>query len=611
MDSAGSEAPPRRGRHATPRAGTSRLFRWRGTIFSLVAYVFVAFLANKNVWVHGFAHTLQSSGGNDTREEVWFLAQTPWAIVHGINPFANTWLNAPVGIDLMDNTTMPLLGVLGAPITFIFGPIATLNVMMALGFSASAMAFFVMARGFTSWWPAAFVGGLLYGFSPFVVAEGVAHLFLVFNVVPPLIILVIHRFVRADYSSPWLYGAALGGCYLAQFYISTEAFASLVVISLIALVVGGALLIRRLDVNITKIAKMGAATAVVAILGVGYGAWVALEGPQHIHGPAQSAVAIAGISSDLAGLVVPTDNQHFTFNEASLGDSYVAQRDTNWHVVTDSTLENGTYVGVPLLLILIAGVVVLRRNRLAVFAAVMAALTMLLSMGSHLHIDGHRTPVPLPFIVLAHLPLLDSGSASRYVSLFWLFAAILLAMTLSWVYEKSVPRIRAGWSAVLCLLIAAFALVPLVPAWPYPASAAVVPHWFTSNARALPAGTTAVIFPSSNPGDSSAMLWQAMSDMTFRMPGGYAVFASSPSGAASFYAEPSVLENAMTSCVSGVPPQISPEETRSVLLSWKARFVVVVPGTTGAACATKLFDGALGAHRTEGGVSVWSTGAAG
>ncbi len=571
----------------------------------------MAFLANKNVWVHGFAHTLQASGGNDTGEEVWFLAQTPWAIVHGINPFANTWLNAPVGIDLMDNTTMPLLGVLGAPITFLFGPIATLNVMMALAFSASAMAFFVMARRLTGWWPAAFIGGLLYGFSPFAVAEGTAHLFLVFNVVPPLIILVIHRFVGADHRSPWLYGAALGGCYLAQFYISTEAFASLVVVSLIAVVVGGALLIRSVDVDVTKIAKMAAAAAVVAILGVGYGAWVALEGPQHIHGPAQSASVIAGISSDPAGLVDPTENQHFAFNEASLGDSYVAQRDTNWHVVIDATLENGTYVGIPLLLILIAGIIVLRRNRLAVFAAVMAAITMLLSMGSYLHFDGHRTPVPLPFIALAHLPLLDSGSASRYVSLFWLFAALLLAMTLDWVHGRSVPRIRAGWSAVVCLLVAAFALMPLVPAWPYPSSAAVVPQWFTSNARTLPAGTTAVVFPSSNPGDSSAMLWQAMSDMTFRMSGGYAVFASPPKGTASFYAEPSVLENAMTSCVTGVPPQISPEETRSILHGWKARYVVVVPGTTGAECATKLFDGALGAHRTEGGVSVWSTGAAG
>ena len=241
----------------------------------------------------------------------------------------------------------------------------------------------------------------------------------------------------------------------------------------------------------------------------------------------------------------------------------------------------------------------------------MAAATMLLSMGAYLHVDGHRTHVPLPFIVLAHLPLLDSGSASRYVSLFWLFAALILVMTLDWVHRTTMPRFGAVGSAAVCLTVGAVALVPLVPAWPYPASAAAVPRWFTSNARALPTGTTVVVFPSSNPSDSSAMLWQAMSNMTFRMPGGYAVFASSPGSRASFYAAPSVLETAMTACVIGAPPEITPETTRSTLHDWKASHVVVVPGTAGAACATNLFDEALGAHRTVGGVSVWSTGVAG
>ena len=345
-----------------------------------------------------------------------------------------------------------------------------------------------------------------------------------FNVVPPLIILVIHRFVDDDDRSPWLYGAALGGCLIAQCYISTEIFASLVVMGFIALIVGGLLLIRRFDVDLARIAKMTAVAAVVALLGVGYGAWVALEGPDHIHGPAQSAVAIAGISSDPAGLVVPTQTQRFTFNEATLGNSYVAQRDANWHIVIDATLENGTYVGVPLLILLIAGVVLLRRNRFAVFTALMAAASMVLSMGSHLHVDGYRTAVRLPFIVLAHLPLLSSGSAARYVLFFWLFAALLLALILDRLYEilASTNRVR---SAAVCLAIAVVALVPLVPAWPYPSSAAFVPSFFTSTARSLPVGTTVVVFPASDPGDSSAMLWQAMSDMTFRMPGGYAVFA--------------------------------------------------------------------------------------
>ena len=83
------------------------------------------------------------------------------------------------------------------------------------------------------------------------------------------------------------------------------------------------------------------------------------------------------------------------------------------------------------------------------------------------------------------------------------------------------------------------------------------------------------------------MLWQAMSNMTFRMPGGYAVFASSPDSRASFYAAPSVLDP-MTACVIGAPPEITPETTRSTLHDWKASHVVVVPGTAGAACHEPL-----------------------
>ena len=121
---------------------------------------------------------------------------------------------------------------------------------------------------------------------------------------------------------------------------------------------------------------------------------------------------------------MPTINQHFTLGHAALGDSLVAERDADWRIGFEAPGENGTYVGVPLLLILVAGTVLLRRNRIAVFSAVMAVIAMVLSMGTYLHVDGHRTGVPLPFIVLAHLPLLQSGIASRYTGLFWLFAAV-------------------------------------------------------------------------------------------------------------------------------------------------------------------------------------------
>ena len=366
-----------------------------------LVYLALSALANGGAWTHGVAHTLQPSGGNDVPEEIWFLAQTPWVLLHGHNPFVNDWLNAPVGINLMDNTTMPLLGILAFPITFFFGPIATFNVLIDLAIFASAMSFFVMARRFVSWWPAAFVGGLAYGFSPFTAATANAHLFLLFQAVPPLVILFVDRFLRSDRSSPAWTGVAVGLCFVAQFYISTEVFASLVVMSCIAVVLGGGLILwKHVPVDRRRTLTFVGCAALVLVVGIGYGAFVALAGPHHINGPAQPATAIAGITVDPLGLVVPTINQHFTLGHAALGDSLVAARAPDWKIAFDSPVENGSYVGVPLLLVLVLGGIVLRRKRIALFCSAMGASALLLSFGSHLHVDGHRTGIPLPFLVI-------------------------------------------------------------------------------------------------------------------------------------------------------------------------------------------------------------------
>src|ERR1700728_2780067 len=123
-------APEAGPRHPRSRSGSSR--RWLVTTAVAVVYLALSCLANGSAWTHGIAHTIQSSGGNDVPEEIWFLAQTPWLLVRGHNPFVNNWLNAPVGVNLMDNTTMPLLGIVGFPITALFGPIATYNVLIDL-----------------------------------------------------------------------------------------------------------------------------------------------------------------------------------------------------------------------------------------------------------------------------------------------------------------------------------------------------------------------------------------------------------------------------------------------------------------------------------------------
>ena len=251
--------------------------------------------------------------------ELYFLAQTPWMILHGHNPFANDFLNAPMGLNVLDSTSVTFLGVLGAPITLIFGPIATYNVMLNVALAGSALAFYLMARRFVSWWPAAFVGGLIYGFSPFAYAQGASHLVWTFNVIPPLLILFLDRFFRKQGASPWLSGLAVGACFVVEFYVSAEGFATLVIFTAIAAVILGLYWWRRKpDVDVQRLLRLCACAAIVAALGTSYGAWSALHGPEHINGPEQTVQALAGLSTDPVGLVVPTLNQHFTLGAAKL-----------------------------------------------------------------------------------------------------------------------------------------------------------------------------------------------------------------------------------------------------------------------------------------------------
>ena len=594
---------------AVEEEADARSDRWYTTLAVAAIYLALASLANYGVWVHGVTHTIQTAGGGDVPEEFWFLGQTPWALVHLHNPLVTNWLNAPTGVNLMDNTSMSILGLVGAPITFLYGSIATYNVLLDLAFASSALAFYLMARRFVRR-PAALVGGLLYGFSPFAAAEGLGHLFLVFTAIPPLVILLLDRFLRTKSDPAWRTGVLTGVCFAVQLYISAEIFASLIVMSLIAIVFCALywLVRKKLAVDLKGLAKAGVwAVGVLALLG-GYGIWMSLLGPGHINGPEQSPTTIAGISADPAGWVVPTDTQRFNFGAASYGDSLVAERTADWQVVFDATIENGTYVGIPLLVVLIGGCILLRRKRLVLFSAGMAAAALVLSLGSRLHVGGNRTAVRLPFDILAHLPLLKGGAAARYALFFWLFAALLLALILDALYRSllGVGRNRVGRLRAVsaCLVVVLLALIPLIPAWPYGSGPAYVPSWFTTSARSLPVGTTVVVYPMASPIDPSSMTWQAMADFTFKMPGGYGVFRA-PDGTATFIFTQSQVSEALSLCGAGAQPSLSRQTIRSELHSWRASLAVVSPPSKGSSCAARLFSSAYGAPTRQGGVLLW------
>ena len=82
-------------------------------------------------------------------------------------------------------------------------------------------------------------------------------------------------------------------------------------------------------------------------------------------------------------------------------------------------------------------------------------------------------------------------------------------------------------------ILALVLLLPLVPAWPYAAGAGVRSGVVHRRHASLPAGSAAVVYPLASSTNDSSMLWQAMANMQFRMPGGFAVIPG-PTGANTF-----------------------------------------------------------------------------
>ena len=114
-----------------------------------------------------------------------------------------------------------------------------------------------------------------------------------------------------------------------------------------------------------------------------------------------------------------------------------------------------------------------------------------------------------------------------------------------------------------------------------------------------------MVYPVATALNASAMIWQAEADVTFKMPGGYAIFASPPGGTASFYATPSPLTSALESCASNGTGTLAPTDVRDQLRAWETKYVVVPPTSAGAACAEKVFEAALGPPQPHHGVLLW------
>jgi hypothetical protein len=547
----------------------------------------------------------------DAGLNAWFLAVTAHAVAHGHSLFFTTALNAPDGVNLTYNTQMPLLGLVAAPLTLTAGSVSSLNLLMWLAFPVSATSMFLVLRRWTLWAPAAFVGGLLYGFSPYMVGQSTAHLHLIFVPLPPLILLaVLELFVRRA-GRPWRWGLALGLLCAGQFLISSEVLVTTIVVAAIGLAV---LAVARPGAVAPALVSAGSglATALLAAAAVlAYPAVVFLTGPEHYSTGAARASGML-IRSDLLGPVLPTSFERLTPAAwASAGDSLTALRVTS---------ENGAYIGLPLLVLLAYIVVRFRHQPWIRFGAVMAAVAFVLSLGTPLSVDGHSTGIPLPAALLAHVPLVDQLVPSRIALLLWLFVAVVVALGVDGLHRRTPGGGGATGAASWALvgLLGGLAVLSLLPRWPNPTVPTDVPTYFTSGGvDQIRPGSVALTYPYAAPLHAEPMVWQAVSGLRFSLIGGYALIPDSRGVPALFPSllQPVDVEQFLFAAAGGIPFYVSPtvadnaalvRDTRIFLRRYRVGVVLVDTSEVHAGEIAGLFARTLGRPAvTAGGIDAW------
>jgi hypothetical protein len=500
--------------------------RWRSLVVASCAYLAASLLVWWNVWAsHPTSTTICGCG--DSSLFTWFLAWPAYAISHGLDPLYSTAMGYPGGVNMLSNTSEVGIGVALAPVTWLFGPVATLNVALALAPVLSAVAMFVLLRRWVTWLPSAFVGGLLYGFSPFIVGSLTgSYLMLGVAAVIPLIVLCLDELLVRQTRSPIITGLVLGLLIALQFFVGTE----MLVIVVISGLIGIAMVIayaswRRPDIVRAKAryAAVGlGAGGISAISLLAYPTWFALAGPAHLSQPIWPGNNFRSIGT------VPRD---FFVPPPATGASALNRLIGGYQ----GPAFSHQYFGLGIAAVLIAGLVIWRRDlRLWLFGA-MAVIAATLSLGA-------KTGLWLPWQSLAGLPLLENVIPNRFTVITYFAVAVMVGLIVDHTYRTVAGRRDAALDGpapatvghpgarrlsrrglVVAAAVAAVALGPiaayLAANAPLTAQPVVLPTWFRTVVPTLRSRQVILVFPAPFSHRESAMTWQAVDSNAYSMVG--------------------------------------------------------------------------------------------
>ncbi|MFJ4656178.1 glycosyl transferase [Nocardia sp. NPDC088792] len=499
-------------RLSPPQRVARRIRMARADLVVAAGYVSLAVLVLSGQWRNTGSGYLVKSGQDQTMWE-WFFAVTAHQVAHLHNPLGTNLQNYPDGVNMMANTAMFGVGVPLTPVTLLFGPTVTFVLVLTMGLSGTAFAWYwLFSRELVTSRVAAAVGGLFCGFAPAMISHANAHPNFVLLALLPLIALQLIRLARHAAAPPeQRKRRRLRDAFVLGLLISLQIALGEEPLLIFALAFGLYAVVYYLHAPRTGLRVLRGMTptlllaALITIAFTEIPLWWQFFGPQSYrsidHGP---------MNNDLKSL--------YQFPSESLGGMFLPGQ----NVAINATEEN-SYFGWPLWILLGLTVMFMFRERIVRAAAAVIVTGTVLSLGAQLMIGRHNTGISLPWKHLENVPLLNSVLESRFTMAAIPAIAVVLAMGTQRALDYW--RISAtDWRPLAWFAAIALALVPLTPTILPVVQRSPTPEFFADGTvRQYVSNGSVVMAPPPTPVDARALRWQADSGFEFPIAGGYFV----------------------------------------------------------------------------------------
>ncbi len=604
--------PANVGEEADPEVRGGATTGWHRTRPALIAglvttvlYIALSLFCWQHLVSAGVSTHIYRADVGDVGQRIWFMAWLPFAIGHHTNPLVSNYMFAPDGINVLANASVLFEAFLLSPVTELSSPITSLNVAGVAAPVVSALSLYYVLRRYEMRRSVAFVGGLIYGFSPAILqSNALADFNLTWMFFPPLAAYLIDQIFFRQTGRPVRLGLALGLLVVIQFFSGQEILLDCVVVAVPVLVLAAVGNPRQFSSHIRFALKSTASALFTVGALLIYPMIVYLSGPAHVGSLGSTVMPGAALPS----LVWPS--------AATGHDLFQPRPGTGWQHLFDPA-----FIGPLVVLLALAALFFARRHRVVLLLWAATLWSVVLSWGGATRLTGSK-PIfswhPPAWYLAGAIPILRNIVWIRISILTDLLLALLVAITL----DGATTAIRAGggrWRRHLGdVVVGGAGILMAIPMLvggnvPYTGFENVVVPEVLGHVPTAKDGSplTALILPTSSPFSGTPLAWQAVAGFPYRDFDGYAWHPRPGHRTAQVGPTPTVLDYLVDNAARASHLiTLTPAQRRQFAAGFARSHVlvaVVVDGHPGSEQLTRVYSQIFGPGRRFGDGEIWTT----